>query len=204
MSSRRTASMSTSTSLLNSSGSGKELRSHIPSLSDGGRMSLKDIMIWRQFTRNLKLRVQSKQFEKRSFCWWDNKSLSGSTVNRETAFEVEPTYKMDPERKPSDTRCKAIIDEYLQQRLTEVAYESANVKSLSGEIADQIKTRLKSIPWPPRYKCVCYVSLGQKTGQGLCVSSMCAWDSTNDSYITCSYQNSSIFCVVTVFAVYHE
>lgn len=71
-------------------------------------------------------------------------------------------------------------------------------------MADEIRVELKNHDWPARYKCVVFVAIGQKNQQGVSVTSMCAWNADTDNYTSCSFQNESLFCVVTMFAVYFE
>lgn len=56
----------------------------------------------------------------------------------------------------------------------------------------------------PRYKIVVLVHIGQLCDQSMQISSRCLWDSTNDTFATYSFKNSSLFGVGTVYAVYYE
>ncbi|XP_039248226.2 uncharacterized protein LOC120326067 [Styela clava] len=183
--------------------------STLPSITESKRMNLTDVVIWRRFTRALKQRVQDKKSEKRTFCWLD-RSMStygggdGSGQGERTA-EMEPSYRMEPSSKPKKEKCTEMIEKYLAEKLKNVTYEPESCGEVSKEITDDIKREAKRLELlPPRYKCVVYVVLGEKKDQDIRVSSMSAWDKNTDSFVSSSFQNGSIFCVVTFFTVYME
>ena len=53
-----------------------------------------------------------------------------------------------------------------------------------------------------RYKYIVQVIIGQNSGQGVRVGSRCFWDEDTDDAAWVSFQNDSLFCLVTAFAVY--
>ena len=74
---------------------------------------------------------------------------------------------------------------------------------MSRVLSDEIKKGVKAMNFD-RYKIVCSVIIGEKKGQGVHVTSRCAWDERSDSFATYSFQNDKIFCTATVFGVYNE
>jgi len=167
-------------------------------------MSMKDVLVWKKITRRWHDRVMERQ-NRGGFCWWDHDGTRRR--GRKPNLEKEPTYRMEPKCLPPVTDLIEIIKSYLEERFRNQSYsEDPNApKQITMSIADEIKEKLKSCEaWPDRYKCICYVTMGQKTGQGVRVSSRCAWDERFDRNISYTYQNEHLFCVVTAFAIYCE
>lgn len=46
------------------------------------------------------------------------------------------------------------------------------------------------------------VVIGQQLGAGFKMIGRCRWDSECDNQTSCTFSNSTLFCVVTVFGVY--
>lgn len=112
---------------------------------------------------------------------------------------------MDPPLKLQLRECEALINSYLSETLNNARYDPETCRELSCEMSETIKTRVKKAGLlPPRYKCVVYVVLGEMKDQGVSVSSESAWDKTTDNYVAANFQNNSIFCAATMFAVYME
>lgn len=74
---------------------------------------------------------------------------------------------------------------------------------LSDCVSQVVRARVKDL-LIPRYKFVVLVHIGQLCDQSMQISSRCLWDSTNDTFATYSFKNSSLFGVGTVYAVYYE
>lgn len=66
-----------------------------------------------------------------------------------------------------------------------------------------IRARVKEL-MIPRYKIVILVHIGQLTGQSMQISSRCLWDTSNDTFASHFFKNSSLFGVASVYAVYFE
>lgn len=97
------------------------------------------------------------------------------------------------------------MKEYITQILQNVAYDAEKCRELSTKMSDEIKIRIKKAQLlPPRYKCIVYIVLGEKKDQGVSVSSESAWDKKTDDFVAVTFQNNSLFCAATLFAVYME
>merc|ERR1711892_1411926 len=70
------------------------------------------------------------------------------------------------------------------------------------EIADEIKSRLKSELELPRYKFVVQVVIGEQRGEGVRMGCRCFWDPDTDAYAEDTYRNDSLFCVAAAFGSY--
>ena len=77
-------------------------------------------------------------------------------------------------------------------------------ESLSKNIADKIKEKIKSTLNLPRYKLMTQVTIGQSKDQGVRITSRCLWDTTTDNYATASFQNQHIWASAIVFAFYTD
>lgn len=102
-------------------------------------------------------------------------------------------------------KCESVMKEYLTETLKNVSYGGEKCRKLSTKMSDEIKTRIKEAGLlPPRYKCVVHTVLGEKRDQDVSVSSESAWDKQTDTFVAVAFQNNSLFCAVTLFAVYME
>ncbi|KAF6254130.1 Tctex1 domain-containing 2-like protein [Scenedesmus sp. NREL 46B-D3] len=99
------------------------------------------------------------------------------------------------------TKARQIIAEVLKTKLTGAAYTADSTSTLTRELADEIKQRLKSEGWP-RYKFAVQVFVGEQRGEGCRMACRCFWDSETDSYAFESFKNESLFCTAAAFASY--
>uniref|UniRef100_A0A8C4NJH3 Uncharacterized protein n=1 Tax=Eptatretus burgeri TaxID=7764 RepID=A0A8C4NJH3_EPTBU len=116
---------------------------------------------------------------------------------------MENNYKMYPDIKfPFN---KIICADFLriQEKLRNVTYEEDLCKSLCLEVSDEILTTAKCLEIP-RYKYLIEVFIGEKKHQSIIISSKCLWDSKNDNWTSTGLENSSLFAVAIVHAVYLE
>jgi len=167
-------------------------------------MSMKDVLVWRKITKRWHDRVMERNSSRNGgFCWWDQDGQKRR--GRKAEPKKEPTYRMEPQKFPVVSDLLLVVKNYLEERLKEESYCEETSKKLTMQIADELKDKLKKCQWwPERYKCIVYVTMGQKKGQGVRVSSRCAWDTQFDRSISHTFQNENIFCSATAFAVYCE
>lgn len=112
----------------------------------------------------------------------------------------ENTYKTGPDKR-FDTKTVTSILQQTLSTLGNLSYDSERCGDQSKLLCDLILQRVKQLKYP-RYKIVCSVIIGQLKDQSLHVVSRCVWDPENDNYATATYENSSLFAVGTVHAVY--
>lgn len=117
---------------------------------------------------------------------------------------MEPTYRTEPSSKLPAQKCKVLIQDFLAKNLRNISYDSIDCADLSTTISEDIKEMVKQKCLPERYKCIVYTVLGQKLGQGMQFASLCAWNEDHDNQVSCSIQNETMFCSVTLFAVYYD
>lgn len=73
----------------------------------------------------------------------------------------------------------------------------------TASLLQVIKARVKDLVLP-RYKIVVVTHIGQLNGQGMQIGSRCLWDPTTDTFASYVFQNTSLFALATVYAVYFE
>ena len=118
-------------------------------------------------------------------------------------LQLQNTFRTEP---PDDERvhvsdmqqvCQQVLDELLR----DVTYNERMASNLTRTLSNSVKERVKSLHLP-RYKFVVTSLIGEKAGQGLKSSSRCLWNERTDSYTSVHYENTSLFAVVNVHAVY--
>eukprot|EP00669_Euglena_mutabilis_P012961 TRINITY_DN7689_c0_g1_i1.p1 TRINITY_DN7689_c0_g1~~TRINITY_DN7689_c0_g1_i1.p1 ORF type:complete len:120 (+),score=32.13 TRINITY_DN7689_c0_g1_i1:65-424(+) len=113
-------------------------------------------------------------------------------------FSLRPNHK----KKFRSTVVKELMGAVLSERLDGRDYQPDDASTLTKEIADTIRDRLKELGWD-RYKYIVYVVIGEQRGEGLKMGCRCFWDSDSDNYAEESYSSKQLFCVATVFGIYH-
>lgn len=113
------------------------------------------------------------------------------------------TYKLLPDRKFPTQEVREIIDGVLQSYLQDCTYDPTSCARLCETLAALIKTRVKDLN-VPRFRILSLVSIAQRQGQGLHVASRSLWDSQTDIHISVPYENTTLVCVATLFALYVE
>jgi hypothetical protein len=113
-------------------------------------------------------------------------------------FSLRPNHK----KKFRAPIVKDLIKKVLQEKLDGQDYQADNVTNYTKEIADVIRDRLKELGWD-RYKYIVSVVVGEQRGEGLKMGCRCFWDSDTDNYAEEMYISKQLFCVATVFGMYH-
>ncbi|XP_029945908.1 dynein light chain Tctex-type 1 isoform X2 [Salarias fasciatus] len=93
----------------------------------------------------------------------------------ETAFVVEDV--------------RDIIKESIEATIGGNSYQQSRVNQWSSSVVEQCLSQLMH--------CV----IMQKTGAGLQTAASCFWDNTTDGSCPVTWENESMFCIVTVFGL---
>ncbi|XP_066453637.1 dynein light chain Tctex-type 5-B-like isoform X2 [Eleutherodactylus coqui] len=117
--------------------------------------------------------------------------------------EQVPAGSANPAQRFPYSAAKKLIQEFLTAKLRNVTYDPSTSADLTKNLCEDIKKMVRSVT-PPRYKLICNMAIGSKNREDILVASQCLWDSYSDNVTSCSFQNSTLFCVVTVYAVYFE
>ena len=126
------------------------------------------------------------------------KKSKGKKDENDRHYEIAPR----PREKFRPGRVKEIIKEILTLKLDSVLqYQVETIQTLTKEISETIKQRLKELGLP-RYKYVVQVFIGEQKGQGIRVSNRCFWDYETDHCASETYTNDNIFCLATAYGIY--
>ncbi|XP_013388467.1 tctex1 domain-containing protein 1-like [Lingula anatina] len=147
--------------------------------------SLMGILAARRFTNRLRETVR----EKRQL--------------REQNANLQPTYRMEPRNKFQPGKVERAIKDVVDQRLEGCKYNPRLCKTMTRVLSEEVKEKVKGLKFD-RYKLVCLVTIGEKKSQQLMVTSRCTWDTNFDNYSTYNFENSNLFCTVTVYGIYAE
>ncbi|EAN83368.1 hypothetical protein C3747_1g755 [Trypanosoma cruzi] len=120
------------------------------------------------------------------------------------AEDIDPaTFSLRPEHRqkfrPNDIR--PIVRSIIESRLENEPYRADEIQSISKEIADTVRDRIRTMDLE-RYKIMVHCMIGEQRGQGLRAGCKMFWDSDTDDYFEEVYINEYLFAVVTVFGLY--
>ncbi|CAJ0947228.1 unnamed protein product [Ranitomeya imitator] len=114
-----------------------------------------------------------------------------------------PAGSANPPQRFPYSQAKELIQDFLAAKLRNVIYDPSTSADLTKNLCEDIKKMVRRVT-PPRYKLICNMAVGSKNREDILMTSQCLWDSYSDNVTSCSFQNSTMFCVVTVYAVYYE
>ena len=98
---------------------------------------------------------------------------------------------------------REVVDKIIHEKLSPInEFSIDGSKEWSQHIGNDIKEKLKEMGTDPNYKYWVSVVIGQLKGQGVEVSSHCAWDANTDHTISSCYANDALYWFVLVFTVY--
>ncbi|XP_062337229.1 dynein light chain Tctex-type 5 [Osmerus eperlanus] len=123
--------------------------------------------------------------------------------NPRPTVQMENTYQMGPYRRFPVITVNDILKDVLASYLQEEKYEADLCRQMTKTISEVIKGRVKEL-MVPRYKIIVLISIGQLGDQNVRMGSRCLWDSSNDTFSSHTFKNSSLFAVANVYAVYFE
>ncbi|GFR65125.1 Tctex1 domain-containing protein 1 [Elysia marginata] len=119
-------------------------------------------------------------------------------ICKENTFQLGPHSRFQPKR--AREIAQQVVGDLIRKE-SNYSAEWARVTAL--KITDQVQTELKQQK-QDRYKFVVQSFIGQKSGQGLMLGSRCLSDPDTDSYTEFSFNNSSLWCTVLIYALYCE
>ncbi|XP_073089926.1 dynein light chain Tctex-type 4 isoform X1 [Manis javanica] len=121
------------------------------------------------------------------------------------ARRVAPSYRTEPApgERWEAPRAQGALEAALAARLHNASYSGTELGPLTQELCELVRIRMREFS-PPRYKLVCNVVLGPRTGQGVRVVSRALWDAAHDGLASATFTNASLFAVATVHGLYCE
>ncbi|XP_037392796.1 tctex1 domain-containing protein 2 [Pygocentrus nattereri] len=112
------------------------------------------------------------------------------------------TYRLEPLHPFAPHLLRQSAEE-LMGAFGDLQYQQETCRRLARRVADQLLALAKEQEFD-RYRYAVQVSVGQKLGQGVKLASKALWDHEKDSFITLRYENTYLFAVGTVFALYMD
>ncbi|XP_065223976.1 dynein light chain Tctex-type protein 2B-like [Planococcus citri] len=126
-----------------------------------------------------------------------NSRIVKSNEDDVAEFQIRPSI----EKRFSKDLAKEIIHNVLNEELSNVKYDKDEIEKLCKNIPRKLKERLRA-SIDPNYKLIAHVVIGEQRGAGVRSVARCLWDSATDAIASISFENNSVFCVATVYAVY--
>uniref|UniRef100_A0A914UGM2 Tctex1 domain containing 2 n=1 Tax=Plectus sambesii TaxID=2011161 RepID=A0A914UGM2_9BILA len=115
-----------------------------------------------------------------------------------TGYVIRPNFQ----KKFRPSVIQGCLHEVLVEQLSDKEYDSKTVHQLTTTVADAVRARMKSQELD-RYKFIVQVVIGEQRGEGTKMCARCYWDADTDNFAHDLFINSSLFCVATVFGVFH-
>nr|XP_023487025.1 tctex1 domain-containing protein 4 isoform X2 [Equus caballus] len=118
---------------------------------------------------------------------------------------LAPSYRMEPApgQRWEVARAQRALEAALAAGLRDARYSGAEAGPLARELCELVRVRVRELS-PPRYKLVCSVVLGPRSGQGVRVVSRALWDAARDGLASATFTNATLFAVATVHGLYCE
>jgi len=122
---------------------------------------------------------------------------SHETVASQSSYQIKPGFQ----ERFKEVNVKEIIQAIQYNTLSGKTYDPDSAKKWTMKMSNEINERVKDLKMK-RYRHIVQVVLGERKGQGIKSGVRCVWDSEIDTYCHDIFINDTIFCVVTVFAVF--
>ena len=116
------------------------------------------------------------------------------------------TFSLRPDHKhrfrPAEV--KPLIRQVMQKKLEDVpVYNEQFITPLAKDLTEAVRTEIRSHLDLRNYKILVHCVMGEQKGEGVRVGCKCFWDSDTDNVAEEVYNNKVLFCVCTVYGVYH-
>lgn len=95
---------------------------------------------------------------------------------------------------------KGILEQTIQSQLGTNVYTPKKVPAWTSSIVENTLKTLQNQQKP--YKWIVTAIIMQRTGAGLHTASTCFWDTKTDGSCTIRWENKSMHCIATVFALH--
>ncbi|XP_070172600.1 dynein light chain Tctex-type protein 2 [Polyergus mexicanus] len=129
-------------------------------------------------------------------------------VNEKTCDDNETpkyqnTYRIEPRNPFKADLVDKIVRSVMKNRLDELAYDDTVVAKLCGDVASEIRRRVKKLNFD-RHKIIVRVTIIEKASQSVETTLGFLWDSENDNYSLFSLEGQTFHAQCCVFGVYYE
>ncbi|XP_077266371.1 dynein light chain Tctex-type protein 2-like [Temnothorax americanus] len=129
-----------------------------------------------------------------------------STAKEEDNVEVlkyHNTYRMEPQNPFKTDLVDKIVRSVMNNRLDKITYDDAEATKLCGDIATEIRRRVKKLNFD-RHKIIVTVTIIEKASQSVERTLGFLWDSERDKYSAFSFEGRTFHAQYSVFGVYYE
>ncbi|XP_026827000.1 tctex1 domain-containing protein 1-A [Ooceraea biroi] len=96
-----------------------------------------------------------------------------------------------------------IVKSVMNNRLDEILYDDAEVTKLCGDLASEIRRRVKKLNFD-RHKIVVIVTIIEKTSQSFETTVGFLWDTEKDNYSVFSFEGRTFHAECCVFGLNYE
>ena len=165
-----------------------------------GANSIMGILATRKIAKQFALKVAARRANRMGMFGYSSASVSRAN---QPVVQVEPTYRMGPQRVFNSDAANKVIQNIVENRMEGFKYSPKKGNMMSKLLTEEIKDKMKTLNYT-RYKYVCMVSIGESKDQCMLASSQCCWDSAVDRYTSFSWHQNQVYCSANLFAVYHE
>jgi len=114
------------------------------------------------------------------------------------SYEIRPNIRFDSEAVQKDM-IRILNDFFSTHDLYDASRSESWTRQVIELIAEYLQTRQDTV----RYKFIIQVVVAEERGAGLNMTSRCSWDLDSDALATASFNNHSLVCVASLFAIYH-
>lgn len=115
----------------------------------------------------------------------------------------QPTYRLKSSNPFNRERCENIINRLMSKFIETYKYTAKSAQIHCQNISQEINRRLKLCNYD-RYRLICVVTIGEKSQQSCKCVAKFLWDPETDTYTNITYESSTCFVTVTVFALYYN
>lgn len=119
-------------------------------------------------------------------------------MSEEKKLNIRPS----PDQKFDSAGVKAALMELVSEELGDKGYDYIYAPDWTKSLSRKIHDKLKSLVAYHRYKFAVQVVIGEKHGQGMRAASGCLWDENTDGCATIVVSKETMYCIVSVYAVY--
>ncbi|XP_067937220.1 dynein light chain Tctex-type protein 2B-like [Watersipora subatra] len=132
--------------------------------------------------------------------------LHKQLIEKKSQFSpaVEPTYRLLPDEFFDTRKTFAEVKGLVERAVANLRCFDPTVGPRATKVlSEQISKRIHDTG-VGRYKLIVTVMIGEVKGQGLKMVSKCLWNKQSDTYVSFCTENSQVYCLVNVYAVYKD
>lgn len=115
----------------------------------------------------------------------------------------QPTFQLQSSNPFNREQCENIINRLMERFLAFFKYTEKLAPIYCQNICQEINRRLKNCKYN-RYRLICVVTICEKRQQSFKCVAKFLWDAETDMYTNITYERTTFFVIVTVFALYYN